>query len=391
MLVLLSLSLYVVGCKSARGPASDPVPLRSAPSARTPDAAVRRTPEAKPEAVDPKLGVAEGNWVWYDGQRLKVEGRGWTNTAGPYHRLPAGATVPGSGISHHTAGLAIYFITDALNVQVRWTVSDGGDLLGYNHMPATGVSGVDLYARNEAGTWRFVGNGGSGGWTKQSNCKTFTVPAGREHVLYLPLYNGVKSIEIGVPKDTTVSLPKQTHVTNIKPIVFYGTSITQGACADRPGLSATAVVGRELDVPVINLGFSGCGNMDPGMANLLAELDPSVYVIDCLWNMDPGLVVARTEPLVRKLREKHPNTPILLVEDSNFNDRPTEKGRILREICSRLTKQGDVNLHFLSNKGMLGDDGEGTVEGCHLNSLGMLRQATVFVETLRPLLPHSAR
>ena len=385
MLLLLTLSWSGVACQSATAPASDPDTLRPAPDVLPPDSAGRRTPEDKPEVVDPKLGVTEGNWVWYDGQRLKVEGRGWTNTAGPYHRLPAGATVPGSGISHHTAGVAIYFITDASEVQVRWTVSDGGDLLGYNHMPTTGVSGVDLYERNEAGTWGFVGNAGVGGWTQQSNCKTFTVKAGRENVLYLPLYNGVKAIEIGVPKDKTVLLPRQTHVTSSKPIVFYGTSITQGACADRPGMSATAIVGRELDVPVINLGFSGCGNMDPGMADLLAELDPSVYVIDCLWNMDPGLVAARTEPLVRKLREQHPNTPILLVEDSNFNDLPTEKGRILRDICEQLRKQGDGNLHFLSNKGMLGKDGEGTVEGTHLNSLGMMRQATVFVKTLRPL------
>ncbi len=139
--------------------------------------------------------------------------------------------------------------------------------------------------------------------------------------------------------------------------------------------------------PVINLGFSGSGRMEPEMAELLAELDPSVYVLDCLWNMSPDLVSTRIEPFVKTLRAAHPDTPILLAEDCSVrNVCPTEKGTILRKIYEKLTAEGIQNLYFLSNEGMLGDDTEGTVDGCHPNDLGMMRQAEVFAQALAPLL-----
>ena len=123
--------------------------------------------------------------------------------------------------------------------------------------------------------------------------------------------------------------------------------------------------------------------MEPAMADLLADLDPSVYVLDCLWNMSPDLVSTRVEPFVKTLRAAHPDTPILLAEDCSVRSVcPTEKGRILRTIHQKLTAEGVKNLHFLSNEGMLGDDTEGTVDGCHPNDLGMMRQAEVFVKAL---------
>ncbi len=126
------------------------------------------------------------------------------------------------------------------------------------------------------------------------------------------------------------------------------------------------------------------------MAEILTELNPSVYVLDCLWNMGPPQVSQRVEPFVKKLRESHPETPILLVEDSScLNITPTPKGRALRAVYEKLTAEGVKNLHFLSNEGMIGNDGEGTVDGVHLDDLGMMRQADVFTEALRPLLQAS--
>ncbi len=169
--------------------------------------------------------------------------------------------------------------------------------------------------------------------------------------------------------------------------MFYGTSITQGGCASRPGMASTAIVRRELDVPVVNLGFSGNGRMEPEMADLLAELDPAVYVLDCLWNMRPAEVSERVAPFVRTLRTARPDTPILLVEDSSVrNTTPTEKGTILRRIHEELTTEGIGNLHFLSNRDMLGTDGDGTVDGCHPNDVGMIRQAAVFTKSLAAIL-----
>ena len=251
------------------------------------------------------------------------------------------------------------------------------------HMPATGVSGVDLYAKDKAGKWSFVGNGRP---LEVSNTAAFTPLSGEEYLLYLPLYNGVKSIEIGIPKDKSISTPDLTKFKSRKPLVFYGTSINQGACASRPGMACEAIAGRQLDIEVLNLGFNGSGRMEPIMAEWLAELDPSVYVLDGLWNMSPEQVAERAEPFVATLRKAHPTTPILLVEDSQVRDTPTQKGNVLRGIFDKLKAAGDKNLYFLSNAGMMGEDGEGTVDNAHPNDLGMMRKAAVFVKAIQPLL-----
>ena len=328
--------------------------------------------------------------VWHDGKDLFIQGKGWSDTKAFYDRLPAKAdgkvTKSVWSLSHHSAGMCIPFTSDAASIRVRWTLLHKGGL-SMPHMPATGVSGVDLYSRDTSGRWVFVGNGKPSGAT---NTARFSAPKGRPALLYLPLYNGVTSVEIGVPKGSTLTGADPAKARRRKPIVIYGTSITQGGCASRPGMASAAIMGRRLDTPVINLGFSGNGRMEPALANLLAELDPCVYVLDCLWNMSPTLVSTRIEPFVRTLRAARPETPILLAEDSSVrNVCPTHKGRILRQIHKKLTAEGMKNLHLLPSLGMLGDDTEGTVDGCHPNDLGMMRQAKVFADALSPLLPQA--
>jgi|GEM_PF-222667 len=344
------------------------------------------TPRARfAERITPERGIADpcDGTVWYDGRLVLLEGRGWENTESYYDRLPAKAKgvvrAPVWDLSHDSAGLCLRFTTDAAAVKVRWTLRDGN--LAMPHMPATGVSGVDLYCRTGSGPWTFVQNGRPAAIANEAS---FRVPQGAECMLFLPLYNGVESVAIGVPKGKALSKPAGP---SSKPIVIYGTSITQGGCASRPGMACTAIVRRALDVPVINLGFSGNGRMEPEMADLLAELDPAVYVLDCLWNMRPEEISERVAPFVRKLRQARPDTPILLAEDSSVsNTTPTEKGAILRRIYDGLKTEGVSNLHFLSNRDMLGSDGEGTVDGCHPNDVGMLRQATVFCRFLASIL-----
>ncbi len=344
------------------------------------------------EKIDPLKGTADPCRadVWYDGSLLLLEGKGWENTESYYDRLPAFAKdkvrAPVWSLSHDSTGMCLRFLTDAQSIKVRWTVRS--ESLAMPHMPATGVSGIDLYTRTGRGPWTFAKNGRP---TSKLNEVSFRVTPGAECLLYLPLYNGVKSLAIGVPKDKTLSRPGESSRRPKKPVVFYGTSITQGGCASRPGLAFTAIVRRQLDVPIINLGFSGNGKMEPEMADLLAELDPAVYVLDCLWNMQPAEVSERLGPFVRKLRAVRPGTPILLVEDCSVsNTTPTEKGTILRRIHEDLKAEGMRDLYFLSNRNMLGTDGDGTVDGCHPNDLGMMRQAAVLSKSLAPLLRRGA-
>ncbi len=344
------------------------------------------------ERVDPLQGTADpcDKELWYDGRVLLLEGKGWEKTESYYDRLPATAKdkvrAPVWDLSHDSAGMCLRFMTEATSIRIRWTLRK--ESLAMPHMPATGVSGIDLYMRTDNGRWTFVKNGRP---SSKSNETSFRVAPGAECMLYLPLYNGVESLQIGVPKDKALSIPVGSSGKQNKPIVFYGTSITQGGCASRPGMACTAIVRRQLDVPVINLGFSGNGKMEPEMADLLAELDPTVYVLDCLWNMSSTEVSERIGPFVKTLRRARPGTPILLVEDSSVsNTTPTEKGAILRRIYDDLRTDGITNLHFLSNRDMLGTDGDGTVDGCHPNDHGMMRQAIEFRRSLAAILAISS-
>ncbi len=340
--------------------------------------------------LKPKLDE-DGKTMWYDARTLTIEGRGWPESQleSPYDRLPAKAKkmvrAPVWNLSHHSAGICVRFKTTARHIQVQWTLRSGS--LAMPHMAATGVSGVDFYAKDTTGRWHYCGTGRPHGVTNKA---AFWVHIDNavECRIYLPLYNGTKELLIGINKSEKIE-PMKDAAARGKPVVFYGTSITQGGCASRTGMAFPSVVGRMLDVPIINLGFSGNGKMDMELADLMAEIDARLYVIDTLWNMSPELVKERAEPFIKRLHSLKPDVPILACEDCNFRDDvPTAKGKILREIVDKLRGEGMANLHFLSAKGMLGQDEEGTIDGCHPTDLGMMRMARVFstaiAKVLRP-------
>ncbi len=350
------------------------------------------------EVIDPAKAVAEEgtDTLWYDLRLLDVEGRGWTETKAFYDRLPAKAEgvvrEPVWNLSRQSAGLCARFVTDATAIQARWTLTNGQ--LAMPHMPATGVSGLDLYVKSN-GRWRWL----AVGFPKEQTTRLALVsglPAGeREYLLYLPLYNGVSSVELGLQKGLKLAKADPYGADRRKPIVFYGTSITQGGCASRPGMVHTAILQRRLGFPVINLGFSGNGRMEPEMATLFAELDPAVYVLDCLPNMSAVEVTERVEPFVTVLRKAHSDTPILLVEDRSYTDsflvaskrqRNIDSRAALKAAFERLTKAGTKNLSYLTGEELLGDDGEGTVDSSHPTDLGFVRQANAFEKALKPLL-----
>ena len=172
--------------------------------------------------------------------------------------------------------------------------------------------------------------------------------------------------------------------------MFYGTSITHGGCASRPGLGFVNIVGRDLDVPVVGLGFSGSGVMELEMSEHLAAIDASCYVLDCLWNM--GMknekdvnnrrgrnVDENYEPFIRNLRAKRPGVPIVMAERCDVYCRPqNSQDRFIRALYEKLKAEGWDNLVYLTKDDMYADDLEGTVDGTHPNDWGMMHLAKAF-------------
>ncbi len=245
--------------------------------------------------------------VWHDVRQWGVEGKGWneSETEKYFDRLPkrANGVVRDAvwNLSRHSAGMLTRFRTDADEIRIDYEVTS--DRLSMPHMPATGVSGVDLYATDDEGNSRWLSVAKP--TAKKTNTRLIggIIPKLRDFTAYLPLYNGTESLQIGVPQGATFEpiAPREE-----RSILFYGTSITHGACASRPGMPHPAILGRRLNRPVINLGFSGNGRMEKEVGQFLCELDPAVYVIDCLPNMQGKEVAERAEPLIRQLRSARP-------------------------------------------------------------------------------------
>jgi len=334
--------------------------------------------------------------AWHDVQKIGVEGRGWQDADMKryFARLPARAEgkVPPAvwSLSQHSAGLVARFETDARAIHVRYTLLS--ESLAMPHMPATGVSGVDLYGRDEKGAWRWIGVTKPGKKEVEGALASGLPGVKREYSVWLPLYNGVERLEIGVPEGAAFKgLAPRTE----KPVVFYGTSINHGACASRPGMCHPAILGRRLDRPVINLGFSGNGRMEPAVGEFLAEIDAAVFVLDCLPNMNPAQVRDRAAPLVRQLRKARPKASILLVEDRPFTNSwafpdkqrfHRENHAALKEAWEQLKAESVPGLFYLEGDALLGDDAEGATDGSHPSDLGFQRQADAFEPVLRKAL-----
>jgi len=330
-----------------------------------------------------------------------IQGRWWNDELRDnYHRLPARAKeqVRSSvwNLSRQSAGLSIKFHTNAPSIKVRYKVTGG---LNMFHMPTTGVSGLDLYATDVDGNLRWCASKFNLSFKDTINYeyKDLTyysgISRGYDFELFLPLYNGVSWLEIGVPEESDFRF---YPVTAEAPIVVYGTSIAQGACASRTGMAWTNIVKRETTYPLINLGFSGNGLLEEEVFNLLAEIPARLFVIDCL----PNLATERTEFIydrlirgVEVLRAKS-QAPILLVEH-NYANGSSSKQSVdwYRNSNARqhvaydtLVARGVENLYYLSHDEMAFTQ-ESMVEGIHPNDLGMRQYADAYIRKINEIFP----
>jgi lysophospholipase L1-like esterase len=340
-------------------------------------------------------GAPADTLAYFDGLSLDVIGK--YHKEAHWGRLPARyeKTVREQvwRLGQNSAGIGIRFRTNASTIAVRWTVMNGTDL---KHMPATGVRGVDLYALvNDR--WQYVKTGFPSDMTTETILLSSGEGQQTEYLLNLPLYDGVRSIEIGINKSAVITGAQQKNLVTGKPVVYYGTSIAQGGCASRPGLAFTNILARRLNRQFINLGFSGNGTIETSVGEAMSEIDAAVYVIDCNANTTADLIYERTIALVRLLREKHPQTPILLVENffhqsflltpaAGVTQTVIDKRKELRRAYEELRK-GDVpHLHYKTGDNLIGSDHEGTVDGVHPNDLGMVRIADELFPVFKKIL-----
>ena len=335
----------------------------------------------------------DGKTYWIDGRQLPLEGRAFPDAELPYQRIPDriksmsnvnyGVWVQGQC----SAGMLFRFNIKKSNLlKVRWSVKYE-QLAGGNMSPFV-KSGVDFYGwDSKRGEWRFQNCAKP--TKKDGSEQLLWVPGSGDVMLYLPCYNGTTKFEIGVAPTAEITPIARRKRGIEKPIVFYGTSITQGGCVSRPGMAYPAVVSRRFDAPHVNLGFSGNGRMEMEMADMLLEIDASCYVLDCLWNMKYDQVVERFEPFLRKLKAAKPDVPIVTVEMCEVNNKPNKASLFIRGVVEKLKKEDPKrwsNLRHIAAERLYFDDGEGTIDRCHPNDWGMMKISGEMIAEVEKLL-----
>lgn len=295
-----------------------------------------------------------------------------------------------------TAGSYVDFRTNSDTIYIRYKVGSG---LNMPHMPSTGVSGLDLYYQDKSSknwSWAF------GNYSFKDTINYVFANIGKSndgiYRLYLPLYNSLQWIEIAGNRSNSIKFdnsPKE------KPIIVYGTSIAQGACATRPGLAWTNILGRSLTNPIINLGFSGNGRLEQPILDLITQENAAAFLLDCIPNL--ALTAERSatdlESLisnaVRTIRKKHPNTPIILAAHSSANtpgflnihtmQEYGNSSKVAKATYGKLTKEGIKHLYWVSEQ-EFGLDINSTVDYAHPNDLGMMKIAEAYRRLLMKVL-----
>ena len=310
----------------------------------------------------------------------------------PYDRLPASykelVRTPVWELSKSSAGMSIRFFTDTTSLTVKWEVLNNFSM---DHMPDTGIKGVDLYYRNGE-EWQYINTGRPQGFLNEYRLVENMSQEMREFRIFLPLYDGVKNVEIGIDSKSSITKPISNPQ---KPIIFYGTSITQGGCASRPGMVHTNIISRQLDVDVINFGFSGNGRMEQPIAELISSIEAALYIIECMPNMiKPELITERTIPLVNTIRRNKPDTPIIFVDlfkspitILNTKTRSEDKALddALKEEFDKMIKNGYKNIYLIESPKLTDSDHEGTVDAIHFTDLGFQNYADYLISRLRVL------
>ena len=341
--------------------------------------------------------VAPGQYDSKTSREIKYYGKNFFSLEGTlipdslkqnrYDRLPISykdiVRKPVWDLSKSSAGMSIRFISNSNVISVKWTILND---LKMNHMPDTGIKGIDLYFKNKD-KWQYINTGRPEGIKNESILIDNMTEKMREFKIFLPLYDGIVNIEVGIDSESIIKKPLKK---NKKTIIFYGTSITQGGCASRPGMAHTNIISRKLDFDCVNFGFSGNGIMEQPIAKLISESKPLFYVIECMPNMiNAENVTNKTIPLVDTIRKNNTEAPIVLVDyfipTTSILDKKTENeirgmNLALKTEYEKMISEGYNNILYVKSKNAIGDDNEGTVDGVHFTDLGFIRYADFLID-----------
>lgn len=303
-----------------------------------------------------------------------------------YRRLPtAVAEGVNAGVLYlhtNTAGGRVRFVTDSPRIAISAQMDA---LEPFSHMAYSGKVGFDLYS----GT-RYFGTfmpavGMENGYEAVIEVAE---PQKREYTVHLPLYANVKSLEIGICEGAVLERAGDYRIE--APVVFYGSSITQGGCASRPGNAYSNIISQRLGCDHLNLGFSGNAKGEASMAAYIAGLSMSAFVLDYDHNApSPEQLAATHKPFYDVVRAAHPALPIVLLSRPKYYLTEAEQQRlaVVRDTYERAVAAGDKNIYFIPGPALIeGVQEAALVDNCHPNDVGFFSMARVVGDLLEKIL-----
>lgn len=355
------------------------------------------------EQLDPNMklqGANDKEWQWISPMQnpVQISGLPWLADETIYRRLPQNPQWPlppaVDSLANCTAGAQIRFSTSSRRLSIRVVLAAPASMY---HMPATGQCGFDCYI-GAPGKQRYFSTTRYDHTQTEYEAVLFDSDNTelKNITLNFPLYQGVKEVSIGIEPDTELSSPPQYESGGS--VVVYGTSITQGGCASRPGMAFTNILSRRINREFINLGFSGNGKGEPELAHIINEIpDSACFVLDYDANVNTVEALQKSLPeFIHILRTDHPETPILVISRipgaSEFYDSAALKNRlgkakVQRDTVVQLQSQGDQNISFMDGEELMGDDYlESTVDGSHPTDLGFWLMANSLEPIIKKLL-----
>ena len=331
-----------------------------------------------------------------DARTLRIINRGWDDCHLAFSRLPSSfqSSFNSSAwsCSMHSAGVAVRFATNSRTIGVKYSLWANAHM---NHQAPTGTKGMDLYILNDGKEWRHVNTIRPEDRKNQEGDFNVNLDGSmHEFMIYLPLYDGVTEMFVKIDEGATITKGNYDAIDPNKRVVMYGTSILQGGCASRTGMSPTAILSRMLNAEVINLAFSGGGKMELTAAQKIATIpNVSAFVVDPVPNCDDIMCRDLTYNFVKTLRDAHPGVPVIMVEgpmypyswhNSYFKSYLPLKNKYFHDNYLKLLEDDPSNLYYVTCENLDGIEDDGTVDGIHLTDLGFKYYADKLYPELKP-------